>query len=163
MSVPTRVADLSRWRKILPHPARTTAVPCVVRLRCETCVRTNEQKCQRFVNLRKLVMIIARSSKSTQIGTWSLLRGWFGDILPAKRTSPIALRSTRALPRVYQKCQCDCTCQRTYALYGAARACPGAARRNSFKLISRLFKSNGELLFQLCGGATACRFCTSGR
>ena len=90
MSVPTRVADLNRWRKILPHPARTTAVQCVVRLRCETCVRTNEQNCQRFVNLRKLVMIIARSSKSTQIGSSSLLRGWFGVKLPAKRTSPIA-------------------------------------------------------------------------
>ena len=53
--------------------------------------------------------------------------------------------------------------QGTYALYGAARACPGAARRNSFKLISLFLESNGELLFQLCGGATAWHFCTSGR
>ena len=35
--------------------------------------------------------------------------------------------------------------QGTYALYGAARACPGAARRNSFVSISLLLKSNGEL------------------
>ena len=69
MSVPTRVADLSRWRKILPHPARTTAVPCVVRLRCETCVRTNEQKCQRFVTLTKLVRRLNKiESVSTCVG-----------------------------------------------------------------------------------------------
>ena len=35
--------------------------------------------------------------------------------------------------------------QGTYALYGAARACPGAACRNSFKLISLFLESNGEL------------------